>query len=66
MTTSNAENESKKRALRAVSEVVRHLGVSQVDPVLLHHSQHISILLPSMATVARIWFAKDAPSHRDG
>lgn len=52
--TSNAEHELKKGALRAVSEVVRHLGVSQLDPVFLHHSQHISILLPSMATVARM------------
>jgi hypothetical protein len=53
--TSQTEHALKKEALRAVSEVVvRHLGVSQVDPEFLHHSQHISILLPSMATVARM------------
>src|SRR5437016_8296934 len=52
--TSTAEHQLRKKALRTVSEVARRLGAGQVDPVFLHHSQHISILLPSMESVARM------------
>lgn len=51
---STIENDLIRQALRAAREVAGRLGAGHVDPVLLHHSQHISILLPSMATVARI------------
>jgi hypothetical protein len=52
--TSTAEHRLRKEALRTVSEVARHLGAGQVNPVFLHYSEHISILLPSMASVARM------------
>jgi hypothetical protein len=51
--TSMSQSELIPKALRAAREVARRLGVGPVDPVFLHRSEHISILLPSIAVVAR-------------
>jgi hypothetical protein len=48
-----SQSELIPKALRAAREVPRRRGVGPVDPVCLHRSEHISILLPSLATVAR-------------
>jgi len=42
------------QAMGAASEMAGRIGAGQVDPVLLHHSQHISVLWPRLETVARI------------
>jgi hypothetical protein len=52
--TPTIEDELIRQALHAASEVAKQLGGGFVEPVFLHRSQHISVLLPSMATVARI------------
>jgi Ser/Thr protein kinase RdoA (MazF antagonist) len=48
------ESELIGQARRAASEIAKRLGAGQAEPVFLHRSRHISVLLPSMATVARI------------
>jgi Phosphotransferase enzyme family len=48
------KNQLVSRAMEAASEAAGRIGAGQVDPVFLHHSQHISVLLPSVQTVARI------------
>jgi hypothetical protein len=53
------KNQLISRAMEAASEVAGRIGAGQVDPVLLHHSQHISVLLPSIQTVARIVVCED-------
>jgi hypothetical protein len=47
-------NELIGQALDAAGEAARCLGAGHVDPLLLHHSHHISVLLPPVATVARM------------
>ena len=51
---STIENELISQAMEAASEVAGLVGAGQVDPILLHYSQHISVLWPSVETVARI------------
>jgi Phosphotransferase enzyme family len=51
---STIENELISQAMEAAREVAGLVGAGQVDPILLHHSQHISVLWPSVETVARI------------
>src|SRR5262249_38203821 len=51
--TPTPQNELVGRALSAARDVARRLGTS-VDPVFLHQSQHISVLFPSIGTVARL------------
>jgi hypothetical protein len=51
---STIENALVAQAIEAASEVARLIGAGQVTPKLLHHSQHISVLWPSVEIVARI------------
>jgi hypothetical protein len=53
------ENALIPEAIAAASEVARLIGVGQVAPKLLHHSQHISVLWPSVGIVARIVVCMD-------
>jgi hypothetical protein len=48
------KNQLISQAMEAASGVADRIGAGQVDPVLLHHSQHISVLWPSVQTVVRI------------
>jgi hypothetical protein len=48
------ENALIPEAIEAASEMARLIGAGQVAPKLLHHSQHISVLWPSVEIVARI------------
>jgi hypothetical protein len=49
---STIENALVAQAIEAASEVARLIGAGQVTPKLLHHSQHISVLWPSVEIVA--------------
>jgi Ser/Thr protein kinase RdoA (MazF antagonist) len=48
------DNELISQAMQAASELAHRVGAGQVEPVFLHHSEHISVLWPSAQTVARI------------
>jgi hypothetical protein len=48
------ENELISQALQAAGEVAGRVVAGRVESILLHHSQHISVLWPSVETVARI------------
>jgi Ser/Thr protein kinase RdoA (MazF antagonist) len=54
-----------RQALRAADAVAQQLASGQAAPVLLHHSQHISVHLPSLASVARIRVCA-SPETADG
>lgn len=58
------DNELISQAMEAASEVARSIGVKQVEQVLLHHSQHITVLWPSVDTVARIVVSTDDATER--
>ena len=58
------DNELISQAIEAASEVARSVGVKQLEQVLLHHSQHITILWPSVDTVARIVVSTDDAAER--
>jgi hypothetical protein len=49
-----SQDELVRRAGWAASEVVRRLGGAPAESVILHRSQHITVHLPAIATVARI------------
>jgi hypothetical protein len=50
--------------MEAASQVARSVGVNQVKQVLLHHSEHITVLWPSVETVARIVLSSDDAPER--
>ena len=52
------------QAMEAASEVAGSIGVKQVEQVLLHHSQHITVLWPAVDTVARIVVSTDDVTER--
>ena len=58
------DNELISQAIEAASEVARSVGVKQLEQVLLHHSQHITVLWPSVDTVARIVVSTDDAAER--
>jgi phosphotransferase family enzyme len=43
-----------RQALQVAREIAADLGAGQAEPVLLRHSEHISILLPTIGMVARL------------
>jgi hypothetical protein len=49
--------ETEARASRAASKAARLLGVSNVSPVVLRRSRHLSLLLPDLSSVARVSWA---------
>jgi aminoglycoside phosphotransferase (APT) family kinase protein len=54
MMTRTIDDQLLQRALRAAGVIAERVGSGSVEPVFLHRSQHISVLLPSMATVVRM------------
>jgi hypothetical protein len=58
------DSELLSQAMEAASEVARSVGVKQVEQVLLHHAQHITVLWPSVDTVARIVVSTDDATER--
>jgi hypothetical protein len=54
MMTRTIDDELVQRALDAAGVIAERVGTGSVGPVFLHRSEHISVLLPSMATVARM------------
>ena len=48
------DNELISEAMDAASEVARFVGAGRVEQILLHHSEHVTVLWPSVKTVARI------------
>jgi hypothetical protein len=54
MMTRTIDDQLLQRALHAAGVVAERVGTGSVEPVFLHRSEHISVLLPSIATVARL------------
>jgi hypothetical protein len=52
-------NDDLERALRATQAIARHAGAAGTDLVVLHRLRRICVLLPSIATVARVVPAND-------
>jgi hypothetical protein len=52
------------RAMQAAIWVARRLGIDCIDPIILHHSQHVSIRLFPSDVVARVLKAKQPEADK--